>query len=772
MPPEPLPIDPYLPAIRDALIPRRAVVVTAAPGAGKTTRVPPVLAPDGPVIVLQPRRLAARAIARRIASEQGWTIGDEVGWQVRFERRFSARTRVLLATEGILTARLQQDPLLSAFRTIVLDEFHERSIHADLGLALARQAWLARDDLRVVVMSATLETSAVSTFLDGCPVIDVPGRLHPVSVSYCPGESLTDVAVMALGSTRGTVLGFLPGAAEIARAVADVRARLGAGADVVPLHGSLTPDEQDRALEEPRERRVVLATNIAETSLTVPRVTAVIDTGLEKVARYDPARAIDSLDVERIAADSAAQRAGRAGRVAAGRVYRLWSETDRLRPHHDPEIHRVDLSAAALAVLSWGGDPRAFEWFEPPSVDAVDAALALLARLGAVVDGAITPLGRELQKLPVHPRLARMLIDAGGSADVARACALLSERHLAPRHPPATSSDLLSAIEDERTLPRHVRDVADQLARLASRAPAPARAHPSYAGERAFRHALFAGYADRVARRRAAGSPRFLLASGHGAILGPESGVHDAEFVVAIDVQAGRRGEGSEARIRVASAVDEAWLKPTGRAIDHVFDAATGVVRATERIYYDALALAERPARVDPAEASRLLAQEYVRRGPQPEDAQLLRRLRFAGLPHEFEALAIAASAGRSSIADVDLARALPDATLRQLDRLAPETLRLPRGRTVRLEYRDDGAVVASIKLQEVFGLAESPRLGPRQEPVTFSLLAPNGRPVQTTKDLRSFWERTYAEVRKELRGRYPKHEWPEEPRRKRESRS
>jgi ATP-dependent helicase HrpB len=379
----PLPIDAHVDAIRESVRRSRAVVVTAAPGAGKTTRLPPALAADGPVILLQPRRVAARAIAARIAAERGWTLGREVGWQIRFERRFTADTRLLVVTEGILTARLQADPLLSDFLTIVIDEFHERSIHADVAFALARQAWRARDDLRIVVMSATLDTAPVSAFLDACPVVDVPGRMFPLEIAYEPGRSVVESACHVL-QTSGSVLCFLPGAPEIQRVVADLQSRVPADVEVLPLHGSLDVDAQSRAIETSSARRVIVATNIAETSLTVPGVTAVVDTGLHKVARYDAERGVDSLETERVTLDAADQRAGRAGRVAAGIVRRLWDARDRLRPHREPEIRRVDLSSAALDIVAWGSDPRTFEWFERPRAEALEAALELLERLAIV----------------------------------------------------------------------------------------------------------------------------------------------------------------------------------------------------------------------------------------------------------------------------------------------------------------------------------------------------------------------------------------------------
>ena len=760
-----LPIDAYLPHIVNEVRRHRALVLSAAPGAGKTTRVPPALAVDGPVIVLQPRRVAARAMARRIAAEQGWTLGREVGWHVRFERRFIADTRVLLATEGILTARLQQDPLLSGFTTVVVDEFHERSVHADLGLALACQASKARGDLRIVVMSATLDVEPVAAFLGGCPTIAVPGRAHPVAIDYRSGQPLATAIAEVFEDVDGSLLCFLPGAAEIARAMPEVRAVVGGRADVLPLHGSLAPDEQDLAAGESVRRRVILATNIAETSLTVPGVTAVVDTGLHKIARYDEDRGIDSLELERVPADSAAQRAGRAGRLGPGRVRRLWNETDRLRPHGEPEIHRVDLSDAVLDILAWGGDPFAFEWFDQPAPDRLRAALTLLESLGAVHGGRVTAIGDRMKRQPLHPRLARMLIAGGGRRPVALACALLSERRAAPPHPPTTTSDLLSAVDDERTLSPHVREVASRLELLARYAGASSHAPD----EEDSRRAIFTAYPDRVARRRAAGSPRFLLASGHGAVLGRESGVRNAEFIVAIDVQAGRRGDNAEAIIRIASAIERDWLQTEQRVV-HEFDAAAGRVRAIVRDCYGAITVAERAVAPDPATAARLLADAFRSRDWSERDAQILRRIRFAKLAVDVDGLIEAAAAGQVALADVDLQSALtsmPGAAgslARDLDRLAPVTIVVPSGRTARLRYEEDGSVVAAVKLQELFGLAESPRLGPARQPLTFELLAPSGRPVQTTRDLRNFWNTTYPEVRKQLRGRYPRHPWPEDP--------
>jgi len=764
--PLPLPIDPYLGEVLAAVRRSRALVLTAEPGAGKTTRVAPALSADGPAILLQPRRVAARSIARYIASEQTWTLGDEVGWQVRFERRFGPRTRLLVATEGILTARLQQDPLLSGFRTVILDEFHERSLHADLGLALARQAWLAREDLRLVVMSATLDARAIAAFLDDCPVIEIPGRLHPLEISYAPHEPLAQAVADMLSATTGQVLCFLPGAPEIRRAIGEIDRALGSGdIETVPLHGSLDAEEQDRAIEPARTRRVIVATNIAETSLTVPGVTAVVDTGLQKVVRYDPARAIDSLETERIARDSADQRAGRAGRVAPGAVRRLWDERDRLRPVREAEILRVDLSGLVLDVLAWGGDPDDIQWLEPPPPESLEAAFALLGRLGAVDGRRLTDLGGRLRGLPLHPRLGRILLDARGAREAARVCALLSERHYLPPRSETTTSDLLSALDEWERMPAHVRRAAEEIESLGSRvSPLGSRALARRPTEKEFRKAVLSGYPDRVAKRREPGSARVVLASGHGAVVASESGVRSGEFLVAIDVQAGARGLASEARIRIASRVERDWLSPTGTRTVHRFDAENGSVKAFRQEVYDELVLDERQIEPDDKETAGLLVAAKLEQGLTEAEDRLICRLRFAGFDVNVEDLVRRAVAGARSLGDIDLAGHVPPDRLRQLDRLAPKRIGVPSGRRVPLEYRDDGAVAASVKLQELFGLAETPRVGARAEPVLLELLAPNGRPVQVTRDLRSFWDRGYPEVRKQLRGRYPKHPWPEDP--------
>jgi ATP-dependent helicase HrpB len=764
-----LPIDPYVGSIRDALARHRAAVLVAGPGAGKTTRVPPALIGDGRVVVLQPRRVAVRAVAARIAAERGWTLGRDVGWHIRFERRFTAETRLLVVTEGILTARLQHDPLLSDATTVVLDEFHERSLPLDLGLALARQAWQARTDLRLLVMSATLDAAPVARYLDDCPVVEVPGAVHPLAVEYAPGEAMADAVAGVLPRTRGQVLCFLPGRREIDAAATAVARLPGLGnTEVVPLHGGLDGDAQDHAVRPapPGQRRVILATNIAETSLTVPGVSVVVDSGLVKVARYDAGRGVDRLDLERITADSATQRAGRAARLGPGLVRRLWDARDRLREAREPDIARVDLAGAVLDVAAWGADPRRFDWFEAPPAHAIDAAVRLLTRLGAVTASGerleVTPLGRRLQRWPVHVRLARMLVEGRGAPNVAAACALLAEGTARGPSGTTTTCDLLTDLDRFAVQPPHVRQVARELTRLAQAALDDDDSEDL--SEAGVRRVIFAGFPDRLARRRGGTGDRLTLASGHGAVLARESGVRDGEFLVALDVRGAESRGVAEARVFLASAVDRDWIAPTAVAVEHALDPRTGQVRALRVERYDAIVLSETPVAADPAIAAATLAEAWLGREPAEADAELIRRLRFAGLDVDVAAAVRLAAATARRLDDIRLVDGLSRETSAKLDRLAPVSLSVPSGRQAPLTYGDDGSVTAAVKLQELFGLAETPRVGPAQVPVTFSLLAPNGRPVQTTRDLRSFWQHTYAEVRRELRGRYPKHPWPDDP--------
>ncbi len=756
-----LPIDAHIGSVLAHLRVHRAVILVAAPGAGKTTRVPPALAAEGRVLVLQPRRAAARALARRVAEEQGWTAGREVGWHVRFEPRFTRDTRVLFATEGILTARLQQDPLLDDFTTVVLDEFHERSVHADLGLALVKQAWRARDDLRVVVMSATLDSEPVSRFLGGCPVIDVHSAPHPLDISYAPDEPLPRVVGRLLVETAGNVLCFLPGAREIddaMRATRDTAATH--DAEVLPLHGTLPADAQDAVLAAGPRRRVILATNIAETSVTVPGVCAVVDSGWQKVARYDATRGVDALRTERVSADAADQRAGRAARLGPGVAVRLWHERDRLRPFREPDVSRVDLAPVLLAILAWGGDVDRFEWFEAPAEERRREAMRLLTRLGAVERG-LTPVGHQLARLPLSPRLARIVVEARGHADACGLAALLSEGRLPTPDGRTTTSDLLSLLPQAAAVP-HVRNAAVAIERTAravlSPSPTP-QPEPRAFSEEHLRRLVLAGFPDRVAQRRVANGDALLLASGTGARLAATSGVRDAEYLVALEV---RTIEGRDAVVPLASAVDRSWLTPTHETRTVWVDAA-GRLRASVSRCYDALVLREVADDVRP-EDHEALAAAWLEAPRRDDDTQLLRRVAFCGAAVALDELVREAAAHARSLHGIDIASALPWDIRQRILTDAPERLPLPSGRTTKLTYEEDGTVRAAVKLQELFGLDETPRIGPRREPVLFELLAPSGRPVQTTRDLRSFWTTTYADVRKELRGRYPKHPWPEDP--------
>jgi ATP-dependent helicase HrpB len=763
---EPLPIDACLAEICAHLARHRALILCAAPGTGKSTRVPPALTTAGPVLLLQPRRVAARAVATRIAQERGWTIGREVGWQIRFERRFSRDTRLLVVTEGILTARLQQDPLLSDFTTIVLDEFHERSIHADLGLALAKQAWLARTDLRIVVMSATLDGGRVARFLDAAPVQTVPGVLHPLTIDYAPTQSVDDAVRELTARTSGDLLCFLPGRREIERAQAELTTWAASSrVDVVALYGSLDSGAQDAAIRAAPRRRIVLATNIAETSLTVPGVSVVVDTGQVKVARYDAERGVDSLSLERITQDSADQRAGRVARMGPGLARRLWTASDRLCPHREPEIARVDLAAPLLDLIGWGANPLVFEWFETPPADRVEAALKLLVHLGAidrVSEPRLTPLGRQLARVSLHPRLARILLDGQGAPEIAAACALLSDGLTTRGSAGAlTTCDLLPLIDRFAQQPLHVRRTADELRGTAS--DVLNGSVLSHASDETIRHALFTGYSDRLGKRRPSARDRVTLASGHGAALARESGVRDGDYLVALDVVSATREGIGEARIYAASQVEREWIVPSSTQVEHRLDAG-GRVRAARVVRFEAIVLSETPVAIEPATAAVLLRDAWLARSPNGPDAAIIRRLRFVGIEVDLPAIVLQAASTAAALDQIALEPHLPFEVRRALAALAPASIVVPSGRSSTLEYGEDGSLSASVKLQELFGLAETPTVGPHRVPILLHLLAPNGRPVQTTRDLRSFWETTYLEVRKELRGRYPKHPWPEDP--------
>jgi ATP-dependent helicase HrpB len=850
---EPLPIDPVLPALVAALRAGPAAVLVAPPGAGKTTRVPPALAAagiggGGQVVVLEPRRIAARAAARRIAAERGWEVGREVGYQVRFERRAGPATRILVATEGILLQRLQADPLLEGVGAIVFDEFHERSVAADLTLAMARQVQReVRPDLALVAMSATLDPGPLAAFLGDCQILESHGRLFPVEIRYRerpapdpagrprggPGPlaaAVRDAVAEALDDPAagdGDLLVFLPGIGEIERAGAAL-APLASARDlaVVPLYGDLPPERQDAALRPLGRRKVVLATNVAETSVTVEGVTAVVDGGLARRLRYDPATGLDRLETGRISRAAADQRAGRAGRERPGLCLRLWPEREQaaLAARETPEIARVDLASPALQLLAWGErDLAAFGWLERPDPAALARALTLLADLGAIdADRRPTAAGRAMARLPLHPRLARLLVDGrarGVAREAALVAALLAERDpfrssperrsAAERRAVSSSpSDLLDRADalagfarrgraagplGERLDPGAARSVLaarDQLAREVERDPSPAPESPPGDRDAHLAAAILAAFPDRLARRREPGSPRALMVGGRGVRLAVESALagSTAELFVAVDVD--DRRDAAEGLVRLASAVDPADLPPArlAAAVDLEWDAARERVTAWKRTRYRDLVVAasEVPAAAD--DAARVLAQAAAARLDRalpladPEVASFLARVRSLrlwmpelGLPAfdepELRDLLPLLAAGRRSFAELrrsPLAEVLAGTLGREqrqaLAREAPERLRVPSGRELRLAYEPGRPPVLAARIQELFGWSAAPRIAAGRIPVLLHLLAPNGRPQQVTDDLASFWRNGYPQVRRELRGRYPKHAWPEDP--------
>jgi ATP-dependent helicase HrpB len=826
--PAPLPIDDVLPELIAALRQGSAAVLIAPTGAGKTTRVPPALLASGigggqQVVMLEPRRIAARAAARRMAEEGGWTLGREVGYQVRFERKAGPETRILVVTEGILVQRLQADPFLEGVGIVIFDELHERSLQTDLSLAMARRVQReVRPDLKLVAMSATLDPGPVAAFLGGAPAIESRGRLHPVDILYLdrPDDRPLSAQIAAgvrrvLAATPGDVLAFLPGVGEIQRS-AESLAGLAAEQDlaVLPLYGDLPAERQDAVLRPSSRRKIVLATNVAETSITVDGVTAVVDSGTVRRLRFDPATGLDRLELGRISRASADQRAGRAGRQAPGICLRLWPawEQATLPERETPEIARVDLAGPALQLLAWGEpDLAAFDWFEPPDRAVLAAATLLLRQLGALDDHGITALGRTMARLPVHPRLGRLLVEGqrlGRARETALLAALISERDPFPRGPRgagprrASRSDLLDRLDALEAFERrnafegdlnagaarYVLRARDQLLELMKRELA---ADGREGTEDSLLRALLAAYPDRVTRRREPRSPRGVMVGGRGVRLADESAVLEAPLFLCVELDTGSSGPLSEALVRKASEVEPAWL-PAERlrtAIDLEFDESRDRVAAWKRTRYEDLVIAE--AEIPPpdaAETARVLAAAAAERLDRalplddPEVAVFLARVRSLAdwmpelaLPRftedELRDLLPALAAGRKSFAELRraplldvLQGALSYQQLEAVGREAPERLEVPSGSQIRIAYEPGKPPVLAARIQEMFGLAETPRVAAGRVPVLLHLLAPNGRPQQVTHDLRSFWENTYRQVRKELAGRYPRHAWPEDP--------
>jgi ATP-dependent helicase HrpB len=820
-------------AIAGALERRGAVVVVAEPGAGKTVGVPPVLmerVAGKDVLVLEPRRLAARMAARFVAGRLGERVGERVGHRVRFDDATGPRTRLVYMTEGVLTRRLADDPHLEGVGAVVFDELHERHLHTDLGLALVqRLRATVRPDLWVVAMSATLEAGPVADYLGG-DVVRVPGRSHPVDVEHAdqddrPLERRVAAACHRLlvgDGVDGDVLVFLPGAAEIRRAAqACERVGQAADVDVVTLHGTLPPAEQDRAVRPGPRRKIILSTNVAETSITVEGVVAVVDSGLARVARHSPWSGLPSLRTEKVSRASAVQRAGRAGRVRPGRCLRLYTRHDfDARPaHHDAEIRRADLSELVLLLHVLGEDPRAFPFFEPPPEPALQAAETLLVRLGAVDrQGAITDLGRRMLGFPLHPRLARLVLAAQERDAVGRGAlvaALAGERPIHRRTDAARSSsparartaevgasDLLhmaEAFEDAeaerfdarvaraRNLDPGALRAVDRARRQILGGRVPPEWRPLEDEEDALLEATLLAFPDRVGRRRAPRSAEVVFAGGGSAKLAPTSVVHEAPFLVAVEVDERPGG----ALIRVASAIEPEWLLE--HFPDHVeeqrgarFDPERERVDRVTSLTYDGLVLDE--SRTDPRgdpDAERVLRDAAFDAGftrfCDPEALERLqRRAAFAcahGLDEDpvddavLRDVLTEACTGAVSFAEVRDARPLdlllarmPADVRARLNRLAPEHVSLPTRRRVPIQYEPGKPPWIASRLQDFFGLTESPRVADGQVPLVLHLLAPNRRAVQVTTDLAGFWTRHYPSLRKTLMRRYPRHPWPETP--------
>lgn len=768
-----LPIDALLDEIASTVAQSRSVVLEAAPGAGKTTRVPPALLAHmpGEILVLEPRRIAARMAARRVAYELGEEPGETVGYQVRFEQVGGPKTRLRFLTEGVLTRRLLTDRELRGVSLVILDEFHERHLDTDLALALLRRLQATtRPDLKLLVMSATLDTAPIARFLGDCPTLRSDGRVFPLDVQHLPyspmplEQQVANTVERAAKESSGHTLVFLPGAAEIRRALTacgPLARRF--DLEILPLHGDLSPAEQDRAVASSLKRKVILATNVAESSITIDGVTTVIDSGLARIATVSPWTGLPTLDVSRISQASARQRAGRAGRTWPGLVLRLYPEEDlRQRPTHDlPEILRADLAQLALALRVLGVAHLAeLEWLDEPPRPAMEAATRLLDSLGATGEQAA-----ELSRFPVPPRLGRVLLEGQRRGVAHNACvavALLSSRT------PVT--DLLSAVDRPPAEPRFQQQLA-QLIRL-TRAP-----RSSAHNDDALLQSLLAGFPDRVARVRS--GRQLLLSSGVSAELASDSPPYG--FLLALDAE--DRTEKPLPLVRTFARLEPEWLldlfPDNIRETRELSWHRTGErVEETSAMLYDQLVLSEsRGLPTDLDAAAALLAQKALEAGiARFVDIaaldQLLARIEFAGLPAtSLEDTLRELCAGLRSFAELkevassSLLPLLEQRAGRRLSELAPPTLRLQAGRQTRIHYERGKPPWVSSRLQDFFGMTETPRIGADRTPVVLHLLAPNMRAVQTTTDLAGFWQRLYPTVRRELMRRYPRHKWPEDPR-------
>ena len=829
---EQLPIDEALPRLRAALGGRNAAVLVAPPGAGKTTRVPLVLLDEpwvrgGKLLVLEPRRLAARAAAERMAATLGEKLGDTVGLRVRFGSQVSARNRIEVITEGVFTRLILDDPELRGVAAVLFDEFHERSLDADLGLALARDAQTGlREDLRILVMSATLDGARVAKLLGDAPVITSEGRAFSVETRYLGRDArahiepqVADAVARAMRSEPGSALVFLPGAAEIRRTETLLKERLADPAiDIVPLYGALDRDVQDRAIAptKPGRRKVVLATSIAETSITIDGVRIVVDCGLARVPRYEPDAGMTRLETVRISRAAADQRRGRAGRTEPGVCLRLWDEpqTASLEAFARPEILSSDLSGFVLDLAQWGvSDPAQLAFLDAPPRPALSEAQALLRSLGALdADGRITDAGRHLRQLPLPPRLARMVVEAaahGAGRDAADLAAILSERGLG-----GDDIDLTHRVDifrrDRSRRGQDARAMAGRWAATANAGHSGARvsANPESLGTtldsgfalRAPRNdsagvssvgtLVALAFPDRVAKNR--GSDSFLLANGRGTVIDAASPLARATYLAIAEMT----GTAARARILSAAPIGLAEIETRFAAQITVrdvveFDAAAAGLRARGMRTLGAIALSERPLAVETTEENaRILARGIVGIGidrlPWSRGLRQWRdRVSFlhaaegdewpdlsdTALIASIEDWLIPALIGKPSLArlsETELESALhgllPWPLRHRLESEAPTHFDAPSGSRVPIDYDNPQGPALSIRVQELFGLDRHPSIGGGRIPLVLELLSPAHRPVQVTRDLPAFWRGSYAAVRSEMRGRYPRHPWPEDP--------
>jgi len=795
------PVDQIIPRLSEALGSGPAALLVAEPGAGKTTRVPLKLLDaewlrGQKIVMLEPRRLAARNAAHRMAETLGEEVGQTVGYTVRLERRVSAGTRIEVVTEGILTRRLQQDPELSGTGLVIFDEFHERSLDADLGLALTLDIQRGlRDDLKILVMSATLDAARVAAHLGDAPVIDAPGRVFPVETRHldkAQRQTISADAVRAvhraLDETDKSILVFLPGEAEIRRTEEALHSSgLPRNTVVRPLYGAMGFAEQDAAIRPSPagERKVVLATTIAETSLTIDGIGAVIDTGFKRVPRFDPASGMTALETIRVSLASADQRRGRAGRLGPGIGYRLWpeAETRALKPHDEPEIFVADLAPLVLELAAWGvTEPKSLPWLDPPPPAPFAQAQDLLKRLEAL-DGEnkITAMGKQMVRLPLHPRLAHMVVK-GRSALAADLAAMLSERDGLPRDAGVDIAARLSALRGGAR--DRIRQSAKQIRQIAGLKDEESDVSPGVLIAYAF--------PDRIAQRRG-GDRRYRLSGGGGAVL-PE---HDALVTQDFLAVATTDGASGDQKIFLAAPLSlreiEEHFGDQIEARDGVFwDSRAKAVSAAKSRRLGALVLEEKPSTsADPALIAEAMAEGVRDMGlaalPWTDGAKALRaRAMFLrrlypeeGWPDlSDEALLaglgawlmpyLAGISRRAHLERLDMHQIIqsmiPHELARKMDRLAPVRIEVPSGADVRIDYETDGDPVLRVRLQEMFGLARTPAIAEGRSPLRIELLSPAGRPLAVTQSLETFWTNGYPSVRSDMRGRYPKHAWPEDP--------